>query len=121
MRAYTPPSKRRMKQLVFRLCARNAASAPSMSMAAACLSSGGKEWWHDSQERPDMLMAIDDIRAATRGEAHGPHGRITDPTTLAVVAERCVREGMTDRAVWVTLAWRAQQLITKTFEPHLRT
>eukprot|EP00747_Dinoflagellata_sp_TGD_P212231 gnl/TRDRNA2_/TRDRNA2_85355_c0_seq1.p1 gnl/TRDRNA2_/TRDRNA2_85355_c0~~gnl/TRDRNA2_/TRDRNA2_85355_c0_seq1.p1 ORF type:complete len:668 (-),score=105.51 gnl/TRDRNA2_/TRDRNA2_85355_c0_seq1:36-1988(-) len=77
-----------------------------------------KEWWRERRVAPATFFGFPDVTK------HGIHGgslyvEQMDSVTLAVLADKCVKENITDPQIWDKFSWRAQQLSTRTHEPDL--
>lgn len=77
-----------------------------------------KEWWRERPVAPATFFGFPDITK------HGLRGgdlyvEQMDSVTLAVLADKCVKENIWDPHIWTKFSWRAQTIASLTHEPDL--
>lgn len=77
-----------------------------------------KEWWRERRVAPATFFGFPDVtkRAVEGGSMYVEQ---MDSVTLAVLADKCVKEGVWDPDIWSKFSWRAQQLSCRMHEPDL--
>jgi len=77
-----------------------------------------KEWWRERRIAPATFFGFPDpARHGLRGGSL--YVEQMDSVTLAVLADRCLKEKVWDPEIWSKFAWRAQQIVSRTHEPDL--
>lgn len=77
-----------------------------------------KEWWRERPIAPATFMGFPDVtKVGLRGG--DLYVEQMDAVTLAVLADKCVKENIWDPHIWTKFAWRAQQMASRTHEPDL--
>ena len=68
-----------------------------------------KEWWRERRIAPATFMGFPDV---TKAELRGGslYTEQMDAPTLAVILDRCVKEGIVNPEFWAKFSWRAQQI-----------
>jgi len=77
-----------------------------------------KEWWRERRVAPATFFGFPDVTK------HGLRGgslyvEQMDSVTLAVLADKCLKEKIWDPDIWTRFCWRAQQIVSRTNEPDL--
>ena len=74
-----------------------------------------KEWWRERRIAPATFMGFPDVsKAEIRGGAL--YTEQMDAATLAVIVDKCVKDGITNADFWAQFSWRTQQLCPKISE-----
>lgn len=77
-----------------------------------------KEWWRERRIAPATFFGFPDVtKVGLRGGSL--YVEQMDAVTLAVLADKCVKENVWDPEIWMKFSFRAQQLSTYTHEPDL--
>lgn len=113
-RWYTPPSRRTWSKQHHRI----RSPRPMVDRFDLSREQPHKEWWRERPVAPATFFGFPDVTK------HGLRGgslyvEQMDSVTLAVLADKCLKEKIWDPEIWMKFAWRAQQLASRTHEPDL--
>lgn len=69
-----------------------------------------KEWWRERRIAPATFMGFPDV---SKAEIVGGslYTEQMDAPTLAVIVDKCVKDGIVNEEFWAKFSWRTQQLV----------
>eukprot|EP00927_Polykrikos_kofoidii_P039266 TRINITY_DN33688_c0_g1_i1.p1 TRINITY_DN33688_c0_g1~~TRINITY_DN33688_c0_g1_i1.p1 ORF type:complete len:734 (-),score=110.97 TRINITY_DN33688_c0_g1_i1:168-2264(-) len=113
-RNYTPPSRRTWSKQHHRI----RTPRPMVDKFDLWRVQPQKEWWRERPVAPATFFGFPDV------SQHNLRGgslyvEQMDAVTLAVLADKCVKDKVWDPMIWSKFSWRAQQIASRTHEPDL--
>lgn len=113
-RWYTPPSRRTWSKQHYRI----RAPRPLVDRLDLSRELPQKQWWRERRIAPATFFGFPDVtKQGLRGGSL--YVEQMDSVTLAVLADKCVKEDVWDPEIWTKFSWRAQQIACRTHEPDL--
>eukprot|EP00928_Gymnodinium_smaydae_P044117 TRINITY_DN2944_c0_g1_i1.p1 TRINITY_DN2944_c0_g1~~TRINITY_DN2944_c0_g1_i1.p1 ORF type:complete len:694 (-),score=169.71 TRINITY_DN2944_c0_g1_i1:131-2191(-) len=113
-RHYTPPSRRTWAKQHHRI----RIPRPMVDGFDLSREQPQKQWWRERRIAPATFFGFPDVtQQGLRGGSL--YVEQMDSVTLAVLADKCVKESVVDPEIWGRFCWRAQQLACRMHEPDL--
>eukprot|EP00403_Amphidinium_massartii_P028175 CAMPEP_0178402924 /NCGR_PEP_ID=MMETSP0689_2-20121128/17103_1 /TAXON_ID=160604 /ORGANISM="Amphidinium massartii, Strain CS-259" /LENGTH=653 /DNA_ID=CAMNT_0020023861 /DNA_START=28 /DNA_END=1985 /DNA_ORIENTATION=+ len=113
-RHYTPPNRHTWSKQHYRI----RTPRPLVEKFDLSRDHPQKEWWRERRIAPATFLGFPDVTklGLRGGELYVEQ---MDAVTLAVICDKCVKEGILDDDMWSKFGWRAQQISSRTHEPDL--
>lgn len=113
-RWYTPPSRRTWSKQHYRI----RTPRPMVDRFDLSREQVQKQWWRERPVAPATFFGFPDI---SKHDLRGGSLYVEqmDSVTLAVLADKCVKDKIIDPEIWEKFSWRAQQISTRCHEPDL--